>query len=640
MKKNDLFKAIGIVILVYVLLSWIVPIIYSVTGIEGDVSHQIGLVSIFSVVLETFSGFGTVVLFVLLVGAFYGVLKATGAYDKIMEYLATSAKGSEKAFLITIMVIMAVISSISGLDLGLLILFPLLMGIIVKIGYDKLVALSATVGATIIGMYGSTLAGTMYGLNGQLLGLETYDKIVVKILFFVLGLAALIAFVLIYCKSQKLEFNNKKASKKVKSDEKPVYIEKEYKTSTKSRLALSLLTFFLGVFGVHRFYTGKIGTGLAFLFTGGFLGIGYIYDLVVILCGRYVDSEGKIVRNWINHDTTKASKKSRLVATLLAFFLGVLGIHRFYTGKIKTGVLYLLTGGILGIGYLRDLILLLCGNFTDKEGHVVYNWTSKKSKIVKVDGDFTLKLKERTALPAMIVIDCLILVIFLGTTAWEGIFGSNWFAKAHEAWTSFTVGGFAIGNELFGGIEALGTWANPLRFQTYSILLVIAMVVIMIIYRTNIKDSFDGFVDGIKSFVVPTIVTMLACSVFVFVYYNPMLSTVTNLLLTATSDFNVALSGIYTIINSVFYVDYYYFANTVLYVIPSIYDDTAILSIISVMMTNLYSLVMLIAPTSVLLLVSLSISEVNYTTWVKYIWKLVLTLLIISFIVFTIMLLV
>ena len=167
-----------------------------------------------------------------------------------------------------------------------------------------------------------------------------------------------------------------------------------------------------------------------------------------------------------------------------------------------------------------------------------------------------------------------------------------------------------------------------------------AMVVIILIYRTNIKDSFDGFVDGIKSFVVPTIVTMLACSVFVFVYYNPMLSPVTNLLLTETSDFNVALSGIYTIINSVFYVDYYYFANTVLYVIPSIYDDTAILSIISVMMTNLYSLVMLIAPTSVLLLVSLSISEVNYTTWVKYIWKLVLTLLIVSFIVFTIMLLV
>ena len=166
------------------------------------------------------------------------------------------------------------------------------------------------------------------------------------------------------------------------------------------------------------------------------------------------------------------------------------------------------------------------------------------------------------------------------------------------------------------------------------------MVVLAIIYRTSPKDSFEGFVDGIKSFVVPTIVTILACSVFVFVYYYPVLTPITSLLLEATDSFNVALSGIYTIINSLFYVDYYYLAYSVLYTVTTIYDDTAILSIISVMFTNLYSLVMLIAPTSVLLLVSLAISDTNYTTWVKYIWKLALVLLIISFIVFSIMLLV
>ena len=166
------------------------------------------------------------------------------------------------------------------------------------------------------------------------------------------------------------------------------------------------------------------------------------------------------------------------------------------------------------------------------------------------------------------------------------------------------------------------------------------MVAIAIAYRTKFDECFEGFVDGIKSFVVPTILTILACSVFVFVYYNPVLTTVSKLLLDATDGFNVALSGIYAIINSVFYVDYYYLAYSVLYSITSVYDDTAVLSILSVMFTNLYSLVMLIAPTSVLLLVSLSISEVKYTEWVKFIWKLALTLLIVSFIVFSIMLLV
>ena len=184
----------------------------------------------------------------------------------------------------------------------------------------------------------------------------------------------------------------------------------------------------------------------------------------------------------------------------------------------------------------------------------------------------------------------------------------------------------------------MGTWNTPARFETYSMLLILAMVAIAIVYRTKVSECFEGFVDGIKSFVIPTILTILACSVFVFVYYNPVLNTVSQLLL--TEDFNVALSGIYTIINSVFYVDYYYLAYSVLYGITSKYSDTAVLSILSVMFTNLYSLVMLVAPTSVLLLVSLSISEVKYTEWIKFIWKLALTLLIVSFIVFSVMLLV
>ena len=129
----------------------------------------------------------------------------------------------------------------------------------------------------------------------------------------------------------------------------------------------------------------------------------------------------------------------------------------------------------------------------------------------------------------------------------------------------------------------------------------------------------------------------LKFNVFVFVYYYPVITPITSLLLEATDGFNVALSGIYTIINSLFYVDYYYLAYSVLYNITTIYNDADILSIISVMFTNLYSLVMLIAPTSVLLLVSLAISDTNYTTWVKYIWKLALVLLVISFAIIMIM---
>lgn len=70
------------------------------------------------------------------------------------------------------------------------------------------------------------------------------------------------------------------------------------------------------------------------------------------------------------------SSKSRLVGSLLCFFLGPLGVHRFYAGKIGTGIVWILTLGCLGIGSTIDLVLLLCGKFKDKDGKVMSNWNA------------------------------------------------------------------------------------------------------------------------------------------------------------------------------------------------------------------------------------------------------------------------
>lgn len=72
-----------------------------------------------------------------------------------------------------------------------------------------------------------------------------------------------------------------------------------------------------------------------------------------------------------NQSSNGVSDKSWLAALLLSIFLGGLGVHRFFVGKIGTGLLQLFTFGGLGIWALIDIIMIATKQFTDKDGRIV-----------------------------------------------------------------------------------------------------------------------------------------------------------------------------------------------------------------------------------------------------------------------------
>lgn len=106
---------------------------------------------------------------------------------------------------------------------------------------------------------------------------------------------------------------------------------------------IGYLLWLFGFTGAHRFYYGKPLTGTLWFFTLGLLGIGWFIDLFLIpSMDRQAD------RRYVPGPTDYS------VAWILLTFLGLFGIHRFYLGKWGTGLLYLVTVGLFGLGYLYD----------------------------------------------------------------------------------------------------------------------------------------------------------------------------------------------------------------------------------------------------------------------------------------------
>ena len=106
---------------------------------------------------------------------------------------------------------------------------------------------------------------------------------------------------------------------------------------------IGYLLWVFGFMGAHRFYYGRQLTGTLWFFTLGLLFVGWIIDLFLIP-GMDRDADRRYV----------AGRKSYNVSWVLLTFLGIVGIHRFYLGKWLTGLLWLLTGGLLMLGVLYD----------------------------------------------------------------------------------------------------------------------------------------------------------------------------------------------------------------------------------------------------------------------------------------------
>lgn len=203
MKKHSLFKAIGITILVAVLLTWIFPITYFGYSFTEEARSQVGLFELFSVGPVLFNFFGNVVFYVLAIGGFYGILHKIDAYRNLLDKIVEKFKGKEWLFLVFVMIIFALVTSMAGITTGLLFLFPLIISIIVLMGYNKLTAALTTVGSVAIGLIGTTVSAVNTSVIVSILQIDFNAQLLIKGIILVVGLALLVFNVLRYAKKHR-----------------------------------------------------------------------------------------------------------------------------------------------------------------------------------------------------------------------------------------------------------------------------------------------------------------------------------------------------------------------------------------------------------------------------------------------------
>ena len=465
MKKHNALKIVVITLLLFVLLTWILPCATYQTEYTEIGRYQVGLFDLLSYQSTVFGYFGYVALFVLVVGGFYGVLYKTGAYRKLLDSLCKKFKGKEVICLIIIMALFAILTSFAGLQLALLMLFPFVISLVLMMGYNKSAAVATTAGSVAVGLMGTTFAYNTTQILQQYLSVELTDLIWAKIILLVLGIVLLSLFV--------FKFGKKESTKKC--EDKEDFIPEEVKSKEKKR----------------------------------------VWPLVVIL----------------------------------------------------------------------DLILL---------------------------------------------------VTILGFISWNGAFEITLFDDVTTAVTEFELFGFPIFGKLLGAVQAFGYWT----LVDLITLMLIAIVILKFVYKIKWDEVFDGFAKGAKKALLPALLVVLIYTCLVLTTYDPYQLVIYKFILGLTKGFNIFTTGLVILISSIFNGDPLYAFYSVLPYFVSVVTDTNNYQLVALIFQAIYGIVTLVAPTSIPLMLTLAYTKVPYGSWLKYIWKLLVALLVVAFIIFTVILLI
>lgn len=322
----------------------------------------------------------------------------------------------------------------------------------------------------------------------------------------------------------------------------------------------------------------------------------------------------------VKKQNSKERKVNKVVYAILTLLLGTIGINKFYAGKIKAGILniifcWTLVPTILSI---VEFITVLTEK-ADKDGKIPVNSNRRENVLFATSLVLFVLFAIATIIP------------------WESLFTKFTAFSDFNTWLSnLKVGKYQIFNNVIGApmatdtatgsttgvISAIGSWT----MTDMAIFLFIITAVIAICKKIKLDEFISSATSGIKKVLPVAITAMLISIVLVISVTTGINTTICNWIATLSKGFNIATATLSTMVGSVLTADFYYFVSSVASLFTGIVSDTNLYGVIALIAQSIYYLMMIIAPTSVGLIIGLYYLDIPYGKWFKYIWKVLLSL--------------
>lgn len=316
-------------------------------------------------------------------------------------------------------------------------------------------------------------------------------------------------------------------------------------------------------------------------------------------------------------------KVSSMAATIGSTLIGMvastsgnLAIYKNYFNlEPKSFILY-------NIILLIILMFLLCMFIITKDKKE----KGRKELIKDIPLYESVRGNKKSVVPLVIVLVISVLLIVLGGYNWFYSYGVKLFTELHEKITGIELFKVSIFPRIFGNFSEIGYFSN----YDISAVLVISSVVISWLYSIKFNEFIDSFKKGAKEMLLPGVYVILASIIFaqVVTASGNISITISNSILKLFKDFNVFSGTLAGIAGSFFYNDFLYLMNG-LYGIVSTYEVGNMPFILSVFQST-FGVMMFVLPVSVLLIGGLKYLNISYKEWIKYIWKFLLQVFVIS----------